>query len=129
MKSCLTPTFSLLLLALSGCQICFHGDGPADEAPAADVSRSEDTPACRARADCAAGRDCVNARCLDRCNVNGDCPGSLVCAAGYCVRYVDDVMPSDGGDAGVCDASAACVHASDCPAGRACINARCVPAP
>ncbi len=123
MKSYLTPTFSVLLLALSGCQICFHGDGP-DEAP-----RAEDTPACRERADCAAGRDCVNARCLARCDVNGDCPGSMVCAAGHCVRYVDDVMPSDGGgDAGTCDAPSACVRAEECPAGLLCVNARCAPA-
>ncbi len=53
----------------------------------------------------------------------------MVCAAGHCVRYVDDVMPSDGGgDAGTCDAPSACVRAEECPAGLLCVNARCAPA-
>ena len=122
MKARLTPTFSVLLLALSGCQLCFHGEGAAEEPAAYDA---DEAPACRVRADCAAGGDCVNARCLARCAVNGDCPGSLVCAAGHCTRYLDDVMPADGGDAGMCDAPAACVRAEECPAGLRCVNARC----
>lgn len=128
MKTASTSTAVALALAVSGCQLCFHGDGPTG-APD-DDPRAEETPACRARQDCAAGRDCVNARCLLRCNVNGECPGSMVCAARHCAHYIDDVMPSPAArDGGACDAEAACAYAEDCPAGRLCVNARCTANP